>query len=222
MPSTVVHVGLAGLLGVALLGDRFDAKAILVVLAATAALDLDTVIGMGWAGTHRAALHNLFVVAAPAALLYWDVRFRENSVVRARLGADAPRVLWVTLACLLVAHILLDAFFNGVNLFWPLHDQFYDLSGKLYLSNHDGLVQTFVEFSTTDDGSQTVSESTTAGTTETTHYETGFDPGPETEPDTERIFPIAYTGERFVVALAGYLAVSVRLWEERRSNTADH
>ena len=46
MPSTVVHVGLAGLVGAALLGDRFDTRAILFVMAATAIIDLDTLIGI--------------------------------------------------------------------------------------------------------------------------------------------------------------------------------
>ncbi|MFC3958397.1 metal-dependent hydrolase [Halovivax cerinus] len=221
MPSTVVHVGLAGLLGIALLGDRFDTKAILVVLAATAALDLDTLIGMVWDGTHRAALHNIFVVLVPGAALYWDTRLRSESIVRTRLGPGGPRTLWATLGCLLFAHVLLDAFFNGVNLLWPLHDQFYDLSGKLYLSNHDGFVQTFVEFSTSEEGTRTVSESTTVGTTEDTHYRTGFDPGPQPEPEPERIFPIAYNGERFVVALAGYLAVGVRIFEDVRTGDTE-
>lgn len=216
MPSTVVHVGLAGLLGAALLADRFDTKAILIVLAATAVLDLDTLIGMVWDGTHRAALHNVFVVLVPAALLGWDLSVRDRSMVRDRWGAGGVRLAWVTLCCLLVAHVALDAFYNGVNIFWPLHDQFYDLSGKLYLSNHDGVVQTFVEFAAEEDGSRTVSESTSVGTTEDTHYETGFDPGPEADANPERIFPIAYTGELFVVALAGYLAVGVRVWEDRR------
>lgn len=216
MPSTVVHVGLAGLLGTALLGDRFDTRAILFVMAATAVLDLDTLIGMVWTGTHRAALHNVFVVLLPAALLFWDVRLRETSAVRDRWGERGFRVVRVTLLSLLVAHILLDAFYNGVNLFWPFHDRFFDLSGKLLLSNERGVVQTFVEFSTGEDGGRTVAESTGIGTTEDTHYRTGFDPGPDADEDTERIFPIAYSGELFVVALTGYLGVAVRVWEDLR------
>ena len=221
MPSTVVHVGLAGLMGAALLGEKFDTRAILVVMAASAVIDLDTLIGIYWEGTHRAALHNVFVVLIPAVLLYWDVRLREESYVLDRWGDYGYRVAWVGLLTVLVAHILLDAFYNGVNLFWPLHDQFYDLSGRLYISNQEGLVQTFVEFTTADDGTRSLAESTDRGTTADTHYETGFDPGPDADEDTERIFPIAYSGELFVVALAGYLTVGIRIWEDLRGSEGD-
>ncbi len=217
MPSTVVHVGLAGLLGIALLGDRFDTRAILVVMAATAVIDLDTLVGIYWEGTHRAAFHNVFVVVIPAVLLYWNVSLREESFVLERWGAYGYRVAWVSLVCVFVAHIMLDAFYNGVNLFWPVHDRFYDLSGEFYLSDQEGIVQTFVELST-DDGSPSVGDSTAAGTTDDTHYYTGFDPGPDAEPDTERIFPIASSGELFVTAVAGYLAVGYRIWTDRRNS----
>ncbi|MFC6767888.1 metal-dependent hydrolase [Natrinema soli] len=214
MPSTVVHVAFAGLLGVALLGDEFDTRAILFVMGCSALLDLDTLIGVVVPGTHRAALHNVWIVLVPAAALLWDGAIREESIVRKRWGASAPRVAWVTVAALLFAHILFDAFFNGVNLFWPLHDRFYDLSGTLLVTDQRGLVQTFIEL---DPGG--VAESTARGTTETTHYRTGFDPTRD-EPTTgvERIFPVAATGERFVLTLAGFAAVLVRIAEDRRSN----
>ncbi|WP_254862799.1 metal-dependent hydrolase [Halovivax gelatinilyticus] len=220
MPSTVVHVGLAGLLGIALLGDRFDTRAIVVVMAATALIDLDTLVGIYWQGAHRAVFHNVFVVLIPAIVLYWDVNWRETSFVRSRWGAYGYHVAWVTLVCVFVAHILLDAFYNGVALFWPLDTTFYDLSGEFYLSNHDGIVQTFVEIST-NDGSPSVDDSSVRGTTADTHYYTGFDPGPDAEPDTERIFPIASSGELFVTALAGYLAVGYRVWDDLRSPGED-
>ncbi|WP_247728603.1 metal-dependent hydrolase [Halovivax limisalsi] len=214
MPSTLIHVGLAGLLGVALLGDRFSARAILVVLAAAAVIDLDTIVGMYWQGTHRAAFHNLFVVAVPALVLVWDGSLRERSAVRERWGSTGVRVGWVALVCVLFAHLLLDAFFNGINLFWPLQDQFYDLSGELYYSNQDGLVQTFVEF-TTEEGTSQLSESTATGTTSDTHYYTGFDPGPGAQPDTERIYHLASSGELLITGLVGYLAVGYRILDER-------
>ncbi len=113
---------------------------------------------------------------------------------------------------------MLDAFFNGVNLFWPLHDRFYDLSGKLLLTDQRGLVQTFVEFESGADGTRGVSDSTARGTTADTHYTTGFDPTRDEPPaDVERIFPIAGSGERFVIATAGFATVLVRIVEERRN-----
>ncbi|MEY7848324.1 metal-dependent hydrolase [Natrarchaeobius sp. A-rgal3] len=215
MPSTVVHVAVAGLLGVALLGDRFDTKAILVVMGATALIDLDTVIGIYVPGAHRAALHNVWIVVVPGVLLLWDVKFREESYVLNRWGAYGYRVAWVTLVAVLFAHILLDAFFNGVNLFWPVHDRFYDLSGKLIVTNQRGIVQTFVEFDSSTGG---VAESTTRGTTEDMHYSTGFDPTRDEPPeDVERIFPIAGTGERFVLTVAGIGTVLFRIAEDLRN-----
>jgi len=213
VPSTVVHVAFAGLLGVALLGDAFDTRKILLVMVASALLDLDTLIGVVVPGTHRAAFHNLWIVLLPAAVLLWDGAIREVSLVRERWGDAAPRLAWTTLAALLFAHILFDAFFNGVNLFWPVHDRFYDLSGSLLVTDQRGLVQTFVEL----EGSG-LAESTARGTTENTHYRTGFDPT-RGEPATgvERIFPIAATGERFVLTVAGLTAVGVRILEDRRS-----
>lgn len=218
MPSTVVHVGLAGLMGIVLLGDEFDARAILVVLGATAAVDLDTLVGIWMPGLHRAALHNVWIVLVPGAMLLWDVFLREESFVLDRWGYYGYRVAWVTLLTVFVAHVLLDAFYNGVNLFWPVHDQFYDLSGRLVISTHDGIVQTFVEFES-ENGAAGVDGDTARGTTEDTHYATGFDPTREEPPeDVERRFPIAESGELFVVSLAGYLCVAYRLFEEHRSD----
>lgn len=213
MPSTVVHVAFAGLLGAALLDDTFDTRAILVVMGSSALLDLDTLLGIVVPGTHRAALHNVWIILVPAAVLLWDGALREESLVRDWWGDAAPRVAWVTLAALLFAHVLFDAFFNGVNLFWPLHDRFYDLSGTLLVTDQRGLVQTFVELDAGD-----VAETTARGTTENTHYRTGFDPTRE-EPaiGVERIFPIAATGERFVLTVAGFAAVFVRIVETRRA-----
>ncbi|SEP83627.1 metal-dependent hydrolase [Natrinema salaciae] len=214
MPSTIVHVAFAGLLGVALLGDEFETRAILTVMGCTALLDLDTVIGIVVPGTHRAALHNVWIVLVPAVLLYWDWTLRDESFVRTRWGTYGYRVAWVTAAGLFFGHILFDAFFNGVNLFWPLHNRFYDLSGSLLVTDQRGLVQTFVELE-----SGGVAESTARGTTENTHYRTGFDPTRgEPAAGIERIFPIAATGERFVLAVAGYTAVIARIVEDRRSS----
>ncbi|RZV10554.1 hypothetical protein BDK88_1723 [Natrinema hispanicum] len=213
MPSTVVHVAFAGLLGAALLDDTFDTRSILVVMGTSALLDLDTLIGIVVPGTHRAALHNVWIVLVPAVCLLWDGVIREESLVRRRWGDAAPRVAWVTLAALLFAHVLFDAFFNGVNLFWPLHDRFYDLSGTLLVTDQRGLVQTFVELE-----SGGIAESTVRGTTENTHYRTGFDPTRgEPTVGVERIFPITATGERFVLTVAGFAAVCVRVLEERRT-----
>ncbi|WP_137288233.1 metal-dependent hydrolase [Natronorubrum halophilum] len=219
MPSVAVHVALAGLLGTALLGDRFDAKAIFAVVFATACLDLDTLVGLYAPGAHRALFHNLWIVLVPAAFLLWDVTRRDSSFVLERWDAYGYRVIWVTLVTMLFAHVLLDAFYSGANLLWPLQDRFYDLSGKLIVSNQRGVVQTFVEF---DSATGAISEPTTLGTTEDTYYSTGFNPTPgEPSSDAERSFPVAETGEQLVLVVASFVTVAFRIVEDRRNGSDD-
>lgn len=214
MPSTLVHVGLAGLIGAALLADYFDARSVLTVMAATAFIDLDVFVGLVFPGTHRAAFHTLLLPLALGALLYYDfrVRGRERSWVRARWGARGVRVGWVSLVAVTLAGIAPDLFFNGVNLFYPVHDRFYDLSGHLIYSDQRGLVQTFVDFELRPSDPEQIR------TTENTHYRTGVDPSRDSEPEeVERIFYIFTSGERLLLALTGYTVVGMRLWTERRN-----
>lgn len=221
MPSTAVHVGFAALLGVALLGDRFDARAVLVVMAAAALPDIDTVIGLWVTGAHRTMFHNLVFPALVLGVLLWDVHYRDESYVLDRWGPYGYRVAWVSIVGgWIVAQVLLDAFFNGTNLFWPLYDQFIDLSGQLYLSDRDGLVQTFVELERASNGEGVrIAAEHVRGTSQDFHYSTGVDPGPDYPPDVERRFPIANQGTLFVVMMTGYLATVYRLWEIRRGET---
>lgn len=243
MPSTVVHVALAGLVGTALLAEHFDGKAVLVVMAATAFIDLDVFVGMVLQGTHRAAFHTLLLPGLAGALLWWDLRGRDlawvrsrqwtgtQSLVRSRWGARGVRVAWVSIVAVTLAGIGPDVFFNGANLLYPVHDQFFDLSGKLLYSNQRGFVQTMVDLdvqSLLESVTGTGSESGTganggastepAQTTENTHYRTGVDPSRGDEPkNVERIFPIAMTGERALLSLTGYTVVGLRLWMDRRT-----
>lgn len=209
MPSTLVHLGLAALIAAALLDERFDARALAVVWIVVAVPDLDTFLGLWWDGAHRSALHNVWIVVVPAGLVWWDTRLRERSFLRDRWGDAGVRVAGVSLAALLLAQIALDAFFNGVNLFYPIHDAFIDLSGEAYLSDREGIVQTFI-----DVGNPTES---VRGTTDDVHYQTGVDPAPpgESDADVERRFPIAGNGPLFVVMLSGYLVAGYRLVGDR-------
>ncbi|WP_435175328.1 metal-dependent hydrolase [Halorussus sp. AFM4] len=270
MPSTVVHVALAGLIGTALLAEHFDGKAVAVVMAAVALVDFDVFLGFWIEGAHRAAFHTLLLPALGGALLWADLRGRglprvqsrlgsgaespalalvsDRSLVRARWGARGVRVAWVALVAVAFAGIGLDAFFNGANLLYPVHDRFYTFSGKIFYSTKDGFVQTLVRVdlqSLADavlpsdpapggaeaGGSGAGGGSGGAGgsgggsgggskpvrTTENTHYSTGIDPekGAE-EGSVERLFPIAYSGERALLALTGYTVVGLRVWMERR------
>ena len=211
MPSTVFHVALAGLVGAALLGDEFDARAIAVVVGATAFIDLDVFLGWFVIGAHRAAFHTLLLPAGAATLVYYDTRVRADSRLLSRWGPHGTRVAWTTIAAVTFAGIGPDLTFNGVNLFYPLHDQFYAFDGELYYSTDRGIVQTFVDL-----------EESARGTTQETQFYTGVDPEPgsagadtggETSP--ERIFPVVANGDQLIVVVTGVVAVAARLLEQR-------
>jgi hypothetical protein len=205
-------------------------------------VDFDVFLGFWIDGAHRAAFHTLLVPLAGSVLLWWDLRYRDRSRLRSRWGARGVRVAWVSVVAVTFAGIGLDAFFNGVNLFYPVHDRFYTFSGKVFYSTEEGFVQTLVSLDVEalldtlvpDNGATAGTEGSSGGagdgtsgasggnsdpasTTENTHYSTGIDPqkGAE-EDDVERLFPIAYTGERALLALTGYSVVGMRVWMERR------
>lgn len=208
MPSTVVHLAVGALLAAALLGDEFDGHSLAVVLLVVAFPDLDTFVGVVLPGTHRAVLHTLLVPLGLAALVAYDTRIRERSVVR-RYGRRGVTVAWVSIAAYVLAAIGPDLFYNGVNLFYPVVDRFVDLSGELYLSSERGVVQTF--WTTGGDGGSSV-----AGTTADTHYRTGVDVARGTDPvDVERVFPVAMNGLQLLLILTALVVTPVRLWMAR-------
>ncbi|ESP87775.1 metal-dependent hydrolase [Candidatus Halobonum tyrrellensis] len=209
MPSTLVHVALAGLFAAALLRERaFGRRSVAVVLLAATLPDLDAFASLVVGGAHRSLGHNALVPAALAAALLYDTRVGDSRV-RARYGPTAPAVAWTALAGFAVAGVGLDYVVNGVNLFWPLHDQFYTLDGRLALSTRRGLVQTFVDLSVPAEA---------ARTTENLHYSTGVDPSPGAEPgNVERVFPVVAAGWQFLVVLAGAATLAVRFRQSARA-----
>ncbi|UIP01142.1 metal-dependent hydrolase [Halobaculum sp. CBA1158] len=211
MPSTIVHLGLAGLLAAALVrDDHFGRRAVAVVLIAAALPDLDSFLSPVLAGAHRAVGHNLILPAIAAAVLAYDTRVRAESWILARFGASGAGVAWVAIAAFSVAGVGLDYAFNGVNLLWPIHDRFYTLKGRAVLSNQRGFVQTFVEFAPE-------SEPESVRTTDNTHYVTGVDPSPGAEPeDVERVFPLATSGWQLLIAATGYGVLAARFLREAR------
>ena len=208
MPSTLVHVAVAGLVGTALLGEEFDGRAIAVVLLVAATPDLDAFTGLVFPGSHRSLLHTLLYPAGLGAVLWYDTRVRTRSLLRGRYGHRGVYVAWVALAGLLFGGILPDMFTNGVNALYPLHDAFYTVNGKLLLSDQRGVVQTFVE----------LSPEKPARTTKNLRYVTGVNPSPGSSPqNAERVFPVAMTGLQLLLILASGTVVSVRLWLRRLS-----
>ena len=206
MPSTVVHCALAGLLAAALLGEHFDGRAVAVVLAVTVVPDLDAFAGFVIPGGHRSVLHTLLLPLAGAALLHYDTRIRDPSFIRRRWHARGVRVAWISVAAVAFASIGLDLVAGGVNLFYPLHDQFYELSGELLFSNDRGLVQTFVELGGEGEAAR--------GSTRQVHINSGIDPNRGAEPtDVERVFPVAQSGWQLLLICTSVFVLAVRLWE---------
>ncbi|MFC7098425.1 metal-dependent hydrolase [Halobaculum marinum] len=201
MPSTLVHVALAALLAAALLRESaFCRRAVAVVLVAAVLPDLDSFVSPFLAGAHRSLGHNALLPALAVATLVYDTRARDDSWLAARWGEHAPHVAWVALVGFAVAGVGLDYVANGVNLFWPLHDQFYTLNGRAGLSNQRGFFQTFVTLAPEE-----------VRTTETLHYSTGVDPSPGAEPaDVERVFPLVWAGWQLLLVATGVGVLAAR------------
>ncbi|NHN41347.1 metal-dependent hydrolase [Halorubellus sp. JP-L1] len=218
MPSTLVHVALGGLVGCALLGAAFSPRAIAVVLVAVAAVDLDTFLGWVVLGAHRSAFHTVLLPLVLGAVVAWDAWGREESFLRARVGETAPRVAGVSVVAVAFAGIGPDLVTNGVNVLWPVHDQFYEVTGKTYLSDRKGFVQTFVDL-----GNEEPVQDANLGSSRERQYYTGADrdPGQSGEPVVEeRVFPLANSGTQLLLVATGALVVASRVVEDVRERRA--
>lgn len=202
MPSLVVHYAFVGLLAATVLGTAFGRRSLLVALVVVTVPDIDAFIALFFSVGHRAATTNLVIPALGGAVLAVDLYAREVSYVRTRWGAYGVRVAWFCVVVYAVGHVLLDAITGGANLFWPVYDQFYSISGRLELSSQRGIVQTFVE------GSGGMGDSGEI------QMSTGVDPNPsgDTPADepVDRIFPIARSGWELYVLVVGTLATAAR------------
>ncbi|WP_129113233.1 metal-dependent hydrolase [Halegenticoccus tardaugens] len=207
MPSILVHVALAGLVGAGLLGEDFTPRAAAAVMLVAAVPDLDAFVAIVAPGAHRVVLHTLFVPVVAGGALAYDLRAGRRSIVRGRWGDRGVRVAWVALAALLLAGILPDLFTNGVNALYPAYDRFYVVDGTIELSSERGVVQTVVE---TDSAGRRY-------TTENLRYHTGFNPAhsPTSRP-AERVFPVADSGTELLLLLVSAFVVGARLLESGR------
>jgi membrane-bound metal-dependent hydrolase YbcI (DUF457 family) len=220
MPSTVVHVGFGLLIATGLVTDSPDRRLVALLAVVLVAPELDTAAGLLLPGAHRALLHTLLLPALAAAAVYYDTRVRppEASWLRRRAGPRGVRLAWVLLAVHLFAHLLLDyAHLEGINAFYPLHDSFYRLEGELYVSNVEGVVQTFVDVSPGGGGGLEVDAGAT-GTTEDTTVANPVEPdgdpeaggsGGDDEP-VDRRFPIAVQGWQLYLVATGLFAAAAR------------
>lgn len=214
MPSTVVHAGFALLLAAALLRDHYDRRALAALLVVVVVPEVDSFLGPIMPGAHRTVGHNLVFPAVGALLLYYDTRIRDGSLVRDRLSERWVAIAWVAVFVHVFAHIALDwTHLDGVNLLWPLRDEFLALDGEILLSTADGFVQTFVDVRIDPEtGARSVDAGTT-GSTETVHVNNPIqprDPADITEEPVDRRFPVANGGWRLYLIGLGIFALAAR------------
>ncbi|SNR24027.1 metal-dependent hydrolase [Halorubrum vacuolatum] len=218
MPSTVVHAGFALLLAAGLLANAYDRKALAVVLVIIVIPEIDTLLGPIMPGAHRTVGHNVVFPVAIALLLLYDTRLRDRSALRDRFDDWGVRVAWVGLFAHVFAHLFLDwAHLEGINMFWPIHDEFFRLEGELYLSTTEGLTQTFVEIAADPESGETTVDAGGTGTTESVHVSNPVEPDaatdtPSDEP-VDRRFPIAQRGWRLYLVLVGVFVVVARRFQ---------
>ncbi len=226
VPSTLVHVSLAMLLAAGLLGPEFDGRSVLVVAAATALPDLDVALEPVLSGAHRSVGHTLLLPAVLFVALAADVRRGPDSVLRRRYGERGVVLAFTAVACILGAGIVPDLVVGGVNAFYPVHDAFYTVDGRLFYSTDRGWIQTFVDLSPDDPEPQRTTSNfdfrTVLDAEPTLGVEEsgGGDGGGGGSQRVERLFPVAMTGFRaWLLPLAAFVT-GTRLWRARRSATA--
>lgn len=214
VPSELVHLAFAGFVAVGLLGPAFSRRSVAVVFVAAALPDLDSFASLVAPGVHRALLHSLLTVAFVAAFVAVDLQ-REGSLLRRAFDDHARRVGSTAVVALFAAGIAPDLVTNGVNLLYPLADQFYTLSGHFRLSSTRGVVQTFVDLSPEPpislDPTSGGAGAGNAPTTESRFYYTGVDPTRGREPENvERVFPVVNSGMQLLVVATSALTVWAR------------
>ncbi|WIV66581.1 metal-dependent hydrolase [Natrialbaceae archaeon AArc-T1-2] len=207
MAPTLVNVAVGVLLGVALLGVAFDRRSIATVGLAAALPDLDVAVSLLVPEATNAAFHSVFLAAVVGGVLYWDTERRETSWLRDRYGFYGVRVAWVALASFVVAGIALDLGTSvGVALLYPLVDRYYVVSGRLVLSNQEGVVQTYFDL-----GEGWLALETT-GRPSTHHVETWVNPTPDgaNPADSERRLRLVESGWQLVTVVTAIAAVPAK------------
>lgn len=208
MVSTLVAAAVAALLAAALLGPAFDRRSLAIVVLAAVVPDLDAATSLVIHGATNAALHALWIPGIAAGALYWDTTRRDTSWLRDRYGWWGVRVAWVSIAAYLVAGIGLDLFSaQGANLFYPVHDRFYAVTGRLVYSTEDGLVQTYLTIG--GDGFLSIGS---PGTTANHHVESWLNPtaGTGWKSGTERRVQFVQNGWQTIVVVTAAAVVAIR------------
>jgi len=223
MPTSTVHAAVAFVLAVGLLGEYYDRRALAVILGIVLFPEVDTAFGLVMDGAHRTVLHTMLTSVVAAGVVYWDTS-REGSWIRGRWGASGVRLAWVGVFVHTFAHLGLDwAHLSGINIVWPLVDQFFSLDGELYLSSTEGLVQTFVDIAVDPETGQQTIDAGRGGTTANTHVSSPVQPSKETsEGPVDRRFPIAVGGWQLYFLVVGAFTLLARRLQSTPEEIGDH
>lgn len=208
MSSTVVHISFAIIIACSIIPiDKFSYKSLLLVVVPVAMLDLDALVFFIQEGLHRALLHNLIIPTIILFLILYDTIIRKESYIKNYY--DEETVIIVSIAsyiAVVFAGIGIDFAANGVNLFWPIHDQFYTLEGQFVISSEEGIIQTFTD---------TFFESVNQGNAKTTDnhvYSTPVNPAPnQPNESSPLILHIAYTGYQIVIIITSIICLASKI-----------
>lgn len=191
MPSTLVHMAVGALLGAAMLDEKLDKWALIAIVLAAMLPDLDAFISIFVPGMHRTLFHNLFFPVILFAPIYWDQK-RKHSFLRRHWGQHAKHVMLACFVALTVAGIGLDVVGSGVNLFYPVQDQYYHVTGVLAYDAQRGLQNTLLDFGSAERGS-------------TADIDYG------SVKDTRSRIPVFGNGMQLLFSIAAFLIVGYRL-----------
>ena len=208
MAPTLVAASVGVLLAAALLGPAFDRRSVAIVVLAAVAPSLDAALSLVVHGATNAAFHTLVLPGLAAIAVYWDVSLRESSWIRDRWGWQGVRTAWVAIAAYAVVGIGLALFVGeGANLFYPIHDRFYAVDGRLLLSSDTGVEQTYLTLG--DPGSPALDS---PGTTADHHVASWINPTPGTglERGVDRRIALVEAGWQVALVAAAAVVLAVR------------
>lgn len=111
MPSIGLHLAVTLFFLTSILKED-DLKPALLLLPFGLVNDLDSFIGV-----HRAAFHNVFIIFVPLLIMI-TLKYLKITSIKERY--------FIFASLLLASHIFLDAFYNGVFLFYPFIEKSYN------------------------------------------------------------------------------------------------
>jgi membrane-bound metal-dependent hydrolase YbcI (DUF457 family) len=203
MPSALFHAAIGILIGMAMLGDALDTKALAIIAFAGLLPDVDLLLAVWFPGAHRVYLHNIFVVLFPAALLLVGRRTGHMAWLKTR-WPDVETVLWTAILVVGVAGIGIDAVATGVNPLYPVHDQFYRVQGQVIYSSDRSVQETVTDI-----------RAERIGSTRDVYYASGVPPVSDGTAQQSWRIPLFGNTLQLLLSLTVFLIIGYRLQHRR-------